>query len=228
MATLTAMPTALVTGASSGIGLAIATDLLAAGWDVSSVSRSPERADLAGAHPIRADLAREQDCLDAVAAHRERFGALDLLVNSSGVSIREPVDACSTEHWDAQFDLNVRGLFLVTRSALPMLRESRGLVVNIASMSGLRAPATLSAYAASKHAVVGFTRALVEELAPDGVRATAICPGYVATPMTENTQRRIPAETMIQPEDIAATVRWLLALSPRCVVPEVPMRMLGG
>lgn len=222
------MPTALVTGASSGIGRAIAQHLLDAGWEVSSVSRTPQRGGLDGAHPIAADLTLEEACLEAVAQHRERFGKLDLLVNSSGVSIRERVDDCTTDHWDTQFALNVRGLFLVTREALPMLRDARGIIVNIASMSGLRAPATLSAYAATKHAVVGFTRALVDELAPDGVRATAICPGYVATPMTEQTQQRIPAETMIQPQDIAATVQWLLQLSPRCVVPEVPMRMLGG
>lgn len=95
-------------------------------------------------------------------------------------------------------------------------------------MAGLRDPATLSAYAATKHGVVGFTRSLVDELAPDGIRATAICPGYVATPMTAETQKRIPAEDVIQPADVSRAVQFLLSLSPTTVVAELPMRMLGG
>ena len=217
------MPTALVTGASSGIGRAVAADLLAAGWELTAVARDPGRGRLAGAQEVAADLADEDACRRAVEAHRERFGRLDLLVNGAGVSIGAPVDEVATSDWDRQFAVNVRGLFLVTRGALPLLREARGLIVNVASISGLRAGHAQSAYVAAKHAVVGFTRALNEDLRGTGVRATAVCPHFVASPMTAWIADRVPFEEMIQPEDVARTVRFLLELSPVCLVPEVPI-----
>jgi NAD(P)-dependent dehydrogenase (short-subunit alcohol dehydrogenase family) len=218
------MPAALVTGGSSGIGRAIAADLLAAGWDVTIVSRDPSRAGLERAACFAADLRSEDDCVAAVADHRERIGRLDLLVSSAGIGIAGPVDGYATKSWDLQFAVNVRGLYLVTREALPMLRESRGLIVNIASVAGLGGAGMLSAYAASKHAVVGYTRTLNEELLRDGVRATAICPAFVDTPMTDWVKDSIAPEDMIQPADVARTVRYLLELTPACHVPEIAIR----
>ena len=215
------MPTALVTGASSGIGRAVAVDLLAAGWDVSAVARDAPRTAPDGTHPVAADLAGEDGCRAAVDAHRARFGRLDLLVNSAGVAIGGPVEGIATADWDRQFDVNVRGLFLVTRAALPLLREARGMVVNVASISGLRGSPDLSAYSATKHAVIGFTRSLNEELRGTGVRSTAVCPHFVATPMAAWIRDRLPFEEMIQPEDVARTIRFLLDLSPVCLVPEI-------
>ena len=215
------MPTALVTGASSGIGRAVAADLLSTGWDVSAVARDPARACLVGAHELAVDLAEEAGCRAAVASHRERFGALDLLVNAAGVAVGGPVEGIATADWDRQFDLNVRGLFLVTREALPLLRLSTGMIVNVASISGLRGSPDLSAYTATKHAVIGFTRSLNEELRGTGVRSTAVCPHFVATPMAEWIRDRLPFEEMIQPEDVARTIRFLLELSPVCLVPEI-------
>ncbi len=215
------MPTALVTGASSGIGRAVAADLLAGGWAVTAVARDPGRGALSGAYEVAADLAEEAGCLAAVAAHRDRFGVLDLLVNAAGVAVGGPVVDIDTADWDRQFDLNVRGLFLVTRASLPLLVEARGMIVNVASISGLRGSPDLSAYTATKHAVIGFTRSLNEELRGTGVRSTAVCPHFVATPMAEWIRDRLPFEEMIQPDDVARTVRFLLDLSPVCLVPEI-------
>ena len=214
------MPAALVTGGSSGIGRAIAADLLAAGWDVTIVSRDPARAGLDGATCVAANLASEDDCVAAVSEHRARVGRLDLLVSSAGIGT-PTVDGYPAKAWDLQFAVNIRGLYLVTREALPMLREARGLIVNIASVAGLGGAGMLSAYAASKHAVVGYTRTLNEELLGDGVRATAICPAFVDTPMTDWVKDSISPEDMIQPADVARTVRYLLDLTPACHVPEI-------
>jgi NAD(P)-dependent dehydrogenase (short-subunit alcohol dehydrogenase family) len=214
------MPAALVTGASSGIGRAIAQERLEAGWDVTAVSRDPARGGLSGAHEVAADLTDEEACIAAVAAHRERFGRLDLLVNAAGVGLAHAVDGYPAKAWDLQFALNVRGLYVVTREALDLIRDADGLVVNLASVAGVTGARSLSAYSATKHAVVGYTRSLVEE----GVRATAICPGFVNTPMSDWMKGTIPPERMIQPEDVAATVRFLLELTPPCIVPEVVLK----
>jgi NAD(P)-dependent dehydrogenase (short-subunit alcohol dehydrogenase family) len=222
------MPAALVTGGSSGIGRAIAADLAGGGWDVTIVSRNPDRAGVAGAALVPANLTREEECVDAVAAHAARFGRLDLLVNAAGIGIAGPVDGYPSKAWDLQFALNVRGLFAVTREALPLLRASRGLIVNLSSIAGVQGARTLSAYSATKHAVVGYTRSLNEELLAEGVRATAICPAFVATPMTEWIQGVVPPDEMIQAEDVARAVRFLLDLSPACHVPEIVIRRVGA
>jgi NAD(P)-dependent dehydrogenase (short-subunit alcohol dehydrogenase family) len=121
--------------------------------------------------------------------------------------------------------VNLRGAFLVTRAAIPLLRESRGLVVNIASLAGVVAAPELAAYAAAKAGVISLTRSLNAELEADGVRATAICPGFVDTPMAAWTE--LPSDKLIQPEDCAEIVRTLLRLSPAARVPQVVIEQLG-
>ena len=215
------MTTALVTGASSGIGRAIAADLLAAGWDVTAVSRDPSRGGLQGAHEVAANLLDEDDAVAAVAAHRDRFGTLDLLVNASGVGFGGPVERYPTKRFDLTFGVNVRGLFMVTREALPLLRATRGRIVNLASIAGLQPEPGLAVYAATKHAVVGLSRSLSEELFADGVRVTALCPGFVDTPMTDFIKEQVPAAEMVQVGDCVKAVRFLLSLSPAVKVPEL-------
>ena len=224
------MPIGLVTGGSSGIGLAIARALREDGYDLTISSRRPEKVEAAaaelGAHGIAADVSRAEDCERLVTAHRERFGGLDVLVNSAGIGIGGRIEDLSTKHFDLQLAVNLRGLFLVTRLCLPMLKESRGWIINLASIAGTIPTPGLSAYGASKAAVISLTRTLNAELEADGVRAVALCPGFVDTPMAE--WSGIPADEMIQPEDCAETVRYLLRLSPHARVPQVVIERLDG
>jgi NAD(P)-dependent dehydrogenase (short-subunit alcohol dehydrogenase family) len=224
------VPSALVTGGSSGIGLAIARALRDDGYDLTVSSRRQEKVDSSaaelGAHGVAADVSREEDCERLVAAHRERFGGLDVLVNSAGIGIGGRVEELSTKHFDLQLGVNLRGLFLVTKLCLPMLRESRGWIVNLASIAGTLPTPGLSAYGASKAAVISLTRTLNAELEGDGIRAVAICPAFVDTPMAE--WSGIPGDQMIQPEDCAELVRFLLRLSPYARVPQVVIERLGA
>ena len=221
---------ALVTGGSSGIGLAIARMLRKEGFDVTIAARTRDRLETAakelGAFAVAADVSKEEECGRLVTEHRERFGRLDVLVNSAGVGIAGPIEELSTKHWDLQFAVNLRAAFLITRDAVPLLRESRGLVVNISSIAGTLPTPQLAAYGASKAGLISLTRTLNDELADAGVRACAICPGFVDTPMAAWTG--MPSEEMIQPEDSAEVVRLLLKLSPRARIPQVVIERLGS
>src|SRR6478736_762209 len=213
---------ALIPGGSSGIGLAIARMLRDEGYSLTLASRRAERGEAAaeelGAVAIAADVGDADACARLVAEHRERFGRLDMLVNSAGIGVAGRVEDLPAKHLDLTIGVNLRGLFLVTQKAIPMLRESRGWIVNLASIAGTLPTPGLSAYGATKAAVISLTRSLNEELDGDGVRAVAICPGFVATPMAE--WSGLKDEEMIRPEDCAEVVRMLLRLSPRARVPQ--------
>ncbi len=223
------MRAALVTGGSSGIGLAIARLLKEEGFELTLASRTPEKVEAAaadvGAHGVVADVAKDDDCERLVDEHRERFGRLDVLVNSAGIGVGGHLADLTTKRFDLQVGVNLRGLFLVTRAAIPLLRESRGLIVNLASIAGTIPAPGLAAYGATKAAVISLTRSLNEELADAGVRAAAICPGFVDTPMAEWTG--LQADDMIQPADCAEVVRMLLRLTPAARVPQVVIERLG-
>ena len=221
---------ALVTGGSSGIGLAIARMLREEGFDLTLAARKAEKLEAAaselGAHAVAADVSREEDCVRLVAEHRDRFGRLDLLVNSAGVGIAAPVEALSTKYWDLQVGVNLRGIFVITREALPLLKTARGLIVNLASIAGTLPTPGLAAYGASKAAVISLTRSLNAELDGDGVRATALCPAFVDTPMAS--WAGIPSAEMIRPEDCAEIVRMLLRLSPPARIPQIVVERVGS
>jgi len=212
-----------VTGGSSGIGLAIARMLRDEGYGLTIAARSPERLESAAAElaaeAVAANVAREEDCERIVATHRERYKSLDVLVNSAGVGVAGRIEDLETKHWDLQFDVNLRGAFLVTRFALPLLKQARGLVVNVSSIAGTIPAPGLAAYGAAKAGLISLTRTLNAEHGDDGVRATAICPGFVDTPMAAWTG--MASDEMIQPEDCAEIVRTLLKLSPRARIPQV-------
>ena len=214
---------ALVTGGSSGIGLAIARMLRDEGYGLTIAARSPERLESAAAElaaeAVAANVASEEDCERIVATHRERYKTLDVLVNSAGVGVAGRIEDLETKHWDLQFDVNLRGAFLVTRFALPLLKQARGLVVNVSSIAGTIPAPGLAAYGAAKAGLISLTRTLNAEHGDDGVRATAICPGFVDTPMAAWTG--MASDEMIQPEDCAEIVRTLLKLSPRARIPQV-------
>ena len=221
---------ALVTGGSSGIGLAIARMLREEGFALTLVSRRAEKvqaaADELGAVAVAADVGDADECARVVAEHRERVGRLDVLVNSAGIGIAGTVDRLPTKHFDLQVGVNLRGLFLVTQAAIPLLRESRGLIVNLASIAGTLPTPGLATYGATKAAVISLTKSLNEELDGDGVRAIAICPGFVDTPMAE--WSGIRGDEMIQPEDCAEVVRMCLRLSPHARIPQVVIERMGS
>jgi NAD(P)-dependent dehydrogenase (short-subunit alcohol dehydrogenase family) len=214
---------ALVTGGSSGIGFAIASMLHENGFALTLASRTRAKVEVAAeklaAHAVAADVANEEDCRRLVDEHREQHGRLDVLVNSAGIGIAGSVDELETKHIDLQLDVNLRGTILVTAAALPMLRESRGLIVNIASIARTGPAGPLSVYGASKAGVINFTGSLGRNEEKHGVRATALSPGFVDTPMTS--WAPVPPERMIRPEDCAEVVRALLRLSPYARLPHI-------
>jgi NAD(P)-dependent dehydrogenase (short-subunit alcohol dehydrogenase family) len=214
---------ALVTGGSSGIGFAIASMLRENGFALTLASRTRERVEAAaetlGAHPVAADVANAEDCRRLVDEHRAKHGRLDVLVNSAGIGIAGPIDEMETKHIDLVLNVNLRGTILVTAAALPLLREARGLIVNIASIAGTGPAGPLSVYGATKAGVINFTSSLNSTEEKHGVRATALSPGFVDTPMTS--WAPVPPERMIRPEDCAEVVRALLRLSPYARLPHV-------
>jgi NAD(P)-dependent dehydrogenase (short-subunit alcohol dehydrogenase family) len=224
------MPSALVTGGSSGIGLAIARMLRAEGFDLTLASRTREKIEAAaaglGAQPVAADMGKEEDCIRAVALHKERFGGMDVLVNSAGIGIAGTVESLQTKHIDLQLGVNLRGLLLVTREAIPLLKESRGWIVNLASIAGTTATPGLTVYGATKAAVIAVTRSQNAELDGDGVRSIALCPGFVDTPMAS--WSGLAAEEMIQPEDCAEIVRMCLRLTPHARIPQIVVERVGA
>jgi len=200
------------------------------GYELTLVSRRPERVEAAaaelGAAAVAANVAEAEECKRVVAEHRDRFGRLDVLVNSAGVGIGGRVEDLPAKHLDLQLEVNLRGLFLVTQAAIPLLRESRGWVVNLASIAGTVPTPGLATYGATKAAVIALTRSLNEELDADGVRAIALCPGFVDTPMAQ--WSGIEPSEMIQPADCAEVVRMCLRLSPTARIPQVVIERMGS
>jgi len=224
------VPSALVTGGSSGIGLAIARMLRDDGYDLTLASRTPEKVEAAaaglGAQAIAANMAREEDCVRVVAAHVDRFGGLDVLVNSAGIGIAGTVETLQAKHIDLQLGVNLRGLLLVSREAIPHLKRTKGWIVNLASIAGTTATPGLTVYGATKAAVIALTQSQNAELDADGVRAIAVCPGFVDTEMAA--WSGIEPSEMIRPEDCAEIVRMCLRLSPHARVPEVVIERVGS
>ena len=180
----------LVTGAGGGIGGAVARRFAASGWrpvltDLREDALVRVAAE-AGDAPYRtADLRRRTACVELVEWAAGRMGRLDGLVNAAGVWREGPTAQTSEEDFDVLFDVNVKGLYFTTAAAIPHLRKTEGFVVNLSSDAGLQGNTGAAAYCASKGAVALFTKALALELAPDGVRVNAVCPGDVASPMLD-------------------------------------------
>jgi len=200
------------------------------GFELTLVSRRAEKVEAAaaelGATAVAANVADADECERIVAEHRERFGRLDLLVNSAGVGVGGRVEDLPTKYLDLQLDVNLRGLFVVTQAAIPLLRKSRGWIVNLASIAGTLPTPGLATYGATKAGVIALTRSLNAELDADGVRAIALCPGFVDTPMAQWSGIE-PAE-MIRPEDCAEVVRMCLRLSPTARIPQVVIERAGS
>jgi NAD(P)-dependent dehydrogenase (short-subunit alcohol dehydrogenase family) len=226
---------AIVTGASSGIGLAIAKVLGEEGYALTVAARRAEKLQNAvdglasegiELQSLAVNVADESEIKKVVDAHRERYGRLDVLVNNAGVGIGAAVGELQTKYLDMQISINLRSIMLFYRECLSMLKEAgaehhNALVVNTSSISGKRGEGWLAVYSATKHGVVGWTQAMNKELGGDGIKSTALCPAFVDTPMTDFVKEHVPAHEMIRPEDIAESVRYLIKVSPACVIPEI-------
>ena len=226
---------ALVTGGSSGIGLAIARALGADGYALTVSARRPEKLEAAvkglvdegiDATAVPANMADEDDIKRVVESHRSKHGRLDVLINNAGVGIGGAIAEHPTKRLDMQLDVNLRAVYITLRECIPMLKEAgaehrKALVVNTASIAGVRGQGWLAAYSATKAAVIGLSQAAHMELSNDGIQVTAFAPGFVDTPMTDWAEDQVSRDEMIKPEDLGEAVRFLLRTSPACIVPEI-------
>ncbi len=226
---------AIVTGASRGIGYALAEVLGEEGHALTISARKPDTLEQAAeklrergfeVQPVVANLGQEEGVREVVSRHRERFGRLDVLVNNAGVGIGAAADQHETKLIDLQLAVNVRAIVLFYRECAELLRVAgsehrNALVVNLASIAGKSPQPWLSVYSATKAAVAAYTVAMNKEFAKHGVKSVAFAPGFVDTDMTDYVKSKVPAEEMLRPSDIAEALRFLLRVSPMCLVPEV-------
>ena len=223
----------MVTGGTRGIGAVIGSVLLSHGARLTVLGRNVLPATSNPTHENRSDVAA--DVTDPSAVHtafqqaRSRFGPIDILVNNAGQAASAPFLKTDMALWRRMHAVNLDGTFHCTPAALPdMIASGWGRIVNIASTAGLTGYAYIAAYCASKHAVIGLTRALAVEVAAKGITVNAVCPGYTDTDMVKETVANIVAKTgrtpeqalaeltarnpqrrLIQPQEVAATVAWL-------------------
>ncbi|MDQ3426479.1 MAG: SDR family NAD(P)-dependent oxidoreductase [Gemmatimonadota bacterium] len=227
--------TALVTGASLGIGRATAIALGRAGYRVGLCARTFDRLEAVVAElrkdgieavGVPADVGHPDQVRRAVERVTGELGEVDVLVNNAGVMIARPFEELTLEDWDATMATNLRSLFLVTRAVLPgMRRRRRGAIVNVASLAGRNGFAGGTAYSASKHAVLGFSRSLMLEVRKEGVRVITICPGSVDTALRrDQPMLEVDPERILSPEDVADTIVHALSLPDRALVSELDLR----
>jgi NAD(P)-dependent dehydrogenase (short-subunit alcohol dehydrogenase family) len=233
---------AIVTGASRGIGLAIAETLAGEGYGLTMIARRPDALERAAdalrsngreIEHLAANVVDDEAIRAVVARHRDRFGRLDVLVNNAGVGVGAPAAEHQTKRVDLQLDVNVRAIVLFYRECVDLLRAAgrehgNALVVNMASISAKSPEPWLSVYSATKAAVVAYTQAMNKELNGDGVKSVAFCPGFVETDMTDFIKDQVPPEEMLRTSDITEALRFLLRVSPACVVPEIVFQRPGA
>jgi 3-oxoacyl-[acyl-carrier protein] reductase len=223
---------ALITGASKGIGKATAMALAKSGARTVLVARSEallkstvsEISALGQACLFHAaDLCEEKAADEIIEKTVAGFGGIDILINNAGVGYFNPISDLSTSDWDAMFTLNIRGLFLMTRSCLPHLRAAgESVIVNIASLAGKNAFIGGGGYAATKHAVVGFSRCLMLEERKNGVRVLLMCPGSVDTNFFAGRSKN--TERILKPEDVAESIIHMIKLPQRAMLSEIDIR----
>ena len=224
--------TALVTGGGGGIGREIAARLKAAGANVAICGRNVEKLEAAarsigGALTLPGDLLDDtyvQSCVDRTV---ETFGGLDILINNAGVALSKPFGETTIEDFDRVMATNVRAPFILIRSALPHLRKARGRVINIASVVAHKGYPLQSAYAASKHALLGLSKSLANELYEDGVRVHVISPGGVYTDMAKVARPDLSPDGLISAAEVADAVMFLLSLDKNAVIDEICLHRQG-
>ncbi len=213
--------TAFITGATEGIGRAIALSLGRQGYRIGVCARREATLELLlteleaqgiDAAGMPADVGKEEDVARVVDHVQGTLGAIEVLINNAGIARLDRFEDMSLDDWDETMATNVRGLFLVTKAVLPAMRQQGGTIINMASLAGRNGFVGGTAYCASKHAVLGFSRALMLEVRADDIRVIALCPGSVDTPL------------ILKPEDVAQVVSDVLSLRPGAMVSELDLR----
>lgn len=228
-------PVAFVTGATEGIGRATALALGRAGWRVGVCARTADNVkkllrDLHAAGITAAgrpaDVAKESEVHAAVRHVETELGPIDTLVNNAGIAVFKSFAELTLDDWDRTMATNLRGLYLVTREVLPGMRtRRRGTIVNVASLAGRNGVVGGTAYSASKHGVLGFSRSLMLEVRADNVRVVAVCPGSVDTALIRNQSMHTrDAKRILAAEDVADTILAALRLPERALVSELDVR----
>jgi NAD(P)-dependent dehydrogenase (short-subunit alcohol dehydrogenase family) len=223
---------ALVTGASRGIGLAVAKSLAALGAKIAVCARDSQRLEAAAADlehsgalvvAVAADVSRTAEITRLVDKTERSLGPIEILVNNAGVGIFGPAQDASEADWDAVLDTNLKSVFLLSRTVAPgMIARRTGHIVNIASLAGKNAFAGGAIYCASKWGLLGLTGCMAEDLRPFGIRVSAICPGSVATDFSSHSTK--DPKKMLQPEDVAHAVSMILTQAPQSFISEVLLR----
>jgi 3-oxoacyl-[acyl-carrier protein] reductase len=227
---------AIVTGGSKGIGRAIALALAREGANVAISARGSDylertardiRSHSVEALPFAGDMGEESEIKKFVEETVAQFGRLDILVNNAGFGIFHKIADFPTDDWDDMFNLNVRGLFIATRESLPHLRKAgESVIVNVVSLAGKNAFVNGGGYAATKHAVLGFSRCLFLEERENGLRVLAICPGSVDTSFFDERSdvSQTRKQNMLQADDVAESVLHMIRLPQGAMVSEIDIR----
>ena len=225
---------AIVTGASRGIGRAIsvalaqeASTIVLAARSIQQLQITAEQVTKAGgeARIVRVELTEEQSIRNLIQVTGEKLGRLDILVNNAGVTHSAELEQTSTEDWQRCISINARAPFILCREALPLLKKSKAAhIINISSVVGVKGYPLQSAYTASKHALRGMTISLAEELRGSNIRVHLLCPGGVDTDMVDSVRPDIAKDELIQPEEIAELVLYLVTHKGNAVMDELRIR----
>ncbi len=224
-------PVAVITGASRGIGAAVAAELARRGYRLALLARGQKRLEETAQSLAEAPETRVFPCDLEDSRQVERTfkdilnwaGQVDVLVNNAGVGVFAPLVEISDSQWDSVLDTNLRGVFYCARAVIPrMKKQQSGYIINISSLAGKNAFPGGTAYCASKWGLQGLTYCLAEELRQDNIRVSVICPGSVHTEFSPHTGK--DPERMLQPADVARTVGWLLEQEPQSFVSEISLR----
>ena len=228
----------VVTGGSTGIGLATARQLAAAGGRVAICARTAETLEAAATElretgaeilSLRVDVSQEEEVDSLVHAVNEAWGGVDLLINNAGIGVFGTFVDLDIDDYDRVFGVNVRGLFLCSRAFAPgMVEQGGGVIVNVASLAGKNAFAGGAIYSASKHAVMGMSKSMMLDLRPHGVRVLTVCPGTVYTPFFDRVDQFNPVEERsLQADDVAEMILHVVRLSDRATVSEFEIRAVN-
>lgn len=243
---------AIITGGGTGIGRAIAQLFAERGAAVTLMARNEERLKavcdtLPKAHAIALDITDEDGVATAFKRAAERFGPAHILVNNAGIAPTASFAKTTYDNWNLVMSVNAGGIFLCTRAALEQMKQTdHGRIINIASTAGLKGYSYVSAYVASKHAVIGLTRALALELAGKPITINSICPGFTNTDIVQRSIETIinktgrseqdalaelvknnPQKRLIEPDEIAALALWLCSPDARSVTGQ-SLSVAGG